>query len=56
MSLYVTERDHWWFQSYYDGLPPFTVKVGRDEMFIKKLESALYKFVGELQNVIKEIS
>ncbi len=56
MSLYVCEREYWWFQSYYAGLDTFTIRVERDEDYISLLEKALYKFVGELQDVIKELS
>ena len=37
MSLYVSEREHWYFLSYYENMPLFIIKVERDEKYIKAL-------------------
>jgi hypothetical protein len=55
MSLYVTEREKWWFMSAYEGLPPLILEVRRDEAFIKKLEVELNEFNGELLAMVEKL-
>lgn len=55
MSLYVCEREYWWFMSNYVGLPPLILKVNRNEAFILKLEAELENFVTELAVTVSEI-
>jgi len=55
MSLYTSEREFWWFYSYYSGLPPLVIRVERDEEFIKKLGTELEQFVFELAVMVKRI-
>jgi putative phage-type endonuclease len=55
MSLYVCEREHWHFCSYYPDLPLFTVKVYRDEKWIARLEKELESFCFELSGLITKL-
>jgi hypothetical protein len=55
MSLYVTERDTWWFMSCFDGLKPLIIECHRDEPFIKKLESELNIFNEELLTMVERL-
>ncbi len=55
MSLYVTERDLWYFMSNYDGLPPLLLECRRDEEFIKKLEQELNAFNTELLAMVEKL-
>jgi hypothetical protein len=54
-SLWVSERDHWWFMSYCPKLPPLIVRVGRDDTYIAKLSSAVDAFNEELDNLVNSI-
>ena len=54
-NLFVTEREWWVFESYYPGIKPFILKVGRDEKFLKALKVELEIFVEELKQVIERI-
>jgi len=54
MSIFVCDYDAWIYQSYCRNMPTLTVKLEPDTQFIMKLESALYKFCGELNKMVKE--
>ena len=54
-SLWVTERDHWWFMSYCPKLPPLVVRVARDETYIAKLAASVDAFNEELDNLVNSI-
>lgn len=56
MSLYVTERESWWFMSNFEGLKPLIIEVHRDEAYIKKLESELNQFNTELLEMVNKLS
>jgi len=55
MSLYVCEREFWYFMSYCPGLLPLILKIERDNVFIGKLEAELEKFVEKLIFIIKKL-
>jgi hypothetical protein len=55
MSLYVTERDKWWFMSAFEGLPPLILEVGRDEAYLKKLADELDAFNTEMLEVVERL-
>lgn len=55
MSMFVSERPMWYFMSYYAGMPPFILKVERDEEYIAKMAKALDDFCADLQNVVKKL-
>ena len=54
-SMYITGYDYWWFMSYYPGLPPFEIKVKRDERFISALAKELDGFVIKLAMTITKV-
>lgn len=54
-NMLVTGRKWWMFVSYFPGLRPLIVKVGRDEPFLKALEAELEKFCAELEEVVNKI-
>jgi putative phage-type endonuclease len=47
-SLYVSERESWYFMSHYPGLKPFIIEVQRDEKWIEKCHTELTAFNQEL--------
>ncbi|MDD4390214.1 MAG: YqaJ viral recombinase family protein [Eubacteriales bacterium] len=55
MSLYVTERETWWFMSHYIGLPPLIIECHRDEAFQKRLTEELDAFNTELLTLVERI-
>lgn len=55
MSLYVCEREFWWFMSNYENLPPLILKIHRDEKFIEKLRVEIDKFCLDLAMLVKKL-
>lgn len=55
MSLYVAERELWYFMSAFEGLPPLIIEVKRDSAFIATLAAELNQFNDELSNMVKKI-
>lgn len=54
-SLMVSERDFWYFMSYHPQLPPFILKVERDEEFIAKMQSHINDFLSDVEIKIKKL-
>ena len=54
-SLYVTERESWWFMSHYPGLKPLMLEVFRDEKWIEKCEKELTQFNEELLEMVEKL-
>lgn len=54
-SLYVSEREYWWFMSHYAGLKPLMLKCGRDEKWIERCEKELNSFNEELDEMVKKL-
>ena len=54
-SLYVSERETWWFMSHYPGIKPFIIEVQRDEKWIEKCHSELTAFNQELTEMVEKI-
>lgn len=54
-SLFVTGRKWWDLMSFCVGLPDVTIRVERDEKFIKSLECELIKFCDELNKIVAQI-
>lgn len=54
-SLWVCEREWWDFCSYCPKLPPFIVRVHREEDYIKKLANEVELFNTELQQTVDYI-
>lgn len=55
-SLYVSERENWWFMSHYPGLKPLILKVERDEVWIGKCERELNAFNEELLAMVERLT
>jgi hypothetical protein len=54
-SLYVSEREYWWYMSHYPGIKPLILKVQRDEKWIEKCEKELNAFNEELDEMVKKL-
>lgn len=54
-SMHVTGLKAWWFMSYYPGLPPFIIKVERDETFCTKLATLLDVFCHDLDELTDKL-
>lgn len=54
-SLFVSEREYWWFMSHYPGLKPLILKCERDEKWIAKCEKELDAFNQELAELTEKI-
>ena len=54
-SMWTMNFKHYFFFSYYPGMPPFILLVKRDEAFISKLSKEMDLFVKELKEVIKKL-
>ena len=54
-SMLVTGFSHWYFMSYYPGLPPLILDVQRDWEFTAKLKVALDEFCQELDTVTDKL-
>lgn len=55
-SLFVTGRKWWDLISYFPGLKPVLIRVQRDEVFIKNLETYLNSFCRELEETVLKLS
>ena len=49
-SLWITQREYWYFLSYYDGLEPLLLKLERDEDYIMKMQSYVADFIGKMHD------
>jgi hypothetical protein len=56
MSLYITERETWWFMSNYAGLSPLIIECHRDEVFLTKLDAELRAFNEELNEMVMRLA
>ena len=54
-SLYVTERETWWFMSHYPGLKPLMIEVRRDEKWIDKCDTELKLFNDQLDDMVRKL-
>jgi hypothetical protein len=55
-SMYVTGYEAWNFMSYFEGLPPFILKVERDENLIGQMSAAMDEFCDELSYITEKIN
>lgn len=46
--IWICERDWWDFMSYHPDLPPFIIRVERDESYIKGLSAEIDKFLEKM--------
>lgn len=54
-NLWVSEREWWDFVSYWPKLPVLTVRVYRDESYIKEMSSEIDRFNDELAALVDRI-
>ena len=52
-SMYITGRSWWDFLSYYPGVRPLLVRVGRDVNFCVTLDKLLNEFIEELNSTVE---
>lgn len=55
MSLYVTERETWFFMSAYEGLPPLIIEVQRNDKLIEIIDKEINEFNQELLTLVEKI-
>jgi len=53
--LWITERQWWDFLSYHPSLPPFLIRVERDDDFIKALEEIVIDACEEIERESKNL-
>lgn len=53
--LWITGRKWWDFLSYHPSLPPFLLRVERDQKFIDSLEQIVIKACKEIEQEVKKI-
>ena len=54
-SMLITGYKAWWFMSYYPGLPPFMLRVDRNDEFIERLDDEIGNAAIQLAMTIKRI-
>jgi len=54
-SLFVSEREYWFFMSHYPAMRPLMLKIERDEKWIEKCEAEIERFNQELDELVKKI-
>ena len=54
-NMLVFERDWWDFKLYYYKMPDFTVRVYRDEKYIKELHDQIDKFNWDLKKLVEKL-
>lgn len=58
--MLVTGRSHWWFAAFNPDFPPelqlHYFRVERDDLYIKRLDDALWRFAYDVQQTVKEIN
>lgn len=53
--IWICERDHWDFVSYWPKLPLLRIRVPRDDGYIATIAGAVDKFNGELAELVERI-
>ena len=54
-SMYVSQREKWYFMSHYPGIKPFIIECERDEKWIEKCHKELISFNQELAEMVKKL-
>lgn len=54
-SMWITGRKWWDFMSYHPDLPPFIIRIERDEEYIKKMDDGIRKFSKDMIALEKEL-
>jgi hypothetical protein len=54
-NMLVLERRWWDFKIFYPGMPDFTVRVSRDEAYIRELHVQIQRFNFDLKQLVKQL-
>ncbi len=54
-NMHVLERDWWDLKIFYPGMPDFTVRVARDEHYIRELDNQIQVFNHELDRLVEKL-
>jgi len=54
-NMLVWERPFWDFKVFYPGMPDFTVRVERDETYIKRLHEEIQVFNHDLKKLVEQL-
>jgi YqaJ-like viral recombinase domain len=54
-NMHVLERDLWDFKIYYPRMPDFTVRVFRDDLYIKELDNQIQIFNHETKRLVEKL-
>lgn len=54
-NLWLSEREYWDFVSYWPRLPILTVRVYRDEQYIKEMSDEVDRFNDELAELVERV-
>lgn len=54
-NIHVFDRDWWDFKIFYPKMPDFTVKVGRDDGYIRELDNQIQIFNHELKRLVEKL-
>lgn len=54
-NMHVFERDWWDFKIFYSKMPDFTVRVRRDDAYIKMLDNQIQIFQHDLKRLVEKL-
>jgi YqaJ-like viral recombinase domain len=54
-NMLVLERAWWDFKIFYPGMPDFTVRVARDDAYIRELQGQIERFNFDLKQLVKQL-
>lgn len=54
-NMLVWERDVWDFKIFYPGMPDFTVRVERDETYLRQLHGEIERFNYDLKKLVEQL-
>lgn len=54
-NMHVLERDWWDLSVFYPKMPPFIVRVHRDETYIKELDNQIQIFQHDLKRLVEKL-
>jgi hypothetical protein len=54
-NMWICERSWWDFKIYYPKMPDFTVRIERDDVYIKEIQNAVEIFSYELKVLVEKL-
>jgi hypothetical protein len=54
-NMLVFERDWWDFKIFYEGMPPFEVRVMRDDRYLRELHDQIEVFNHDLKRLVEKL-